>query len=313
MFGNCNGSIVFHCVFFTFLQLVWQCPIECLCHTPNLRTLCCIFLHLSRQVSQCQHDLHFDIAFRESPHCMIHPNPAWETDFSSLMPNSSSASISPPLFFSRFSFLFLLQHDLEFVCWCVMAARKGRKTNIIEQTDKVVPLITGEVIFGHHVSKLVFGVNMFDLDFGSKFIMWNNQQGRLCTFRTSAPSDQHFAKIGASDTCRQQWTFVSELLRDAPCGDASLISAWGIATPQPHKMETRAVQLAQSKDSSAAFSRGVPVGFRDHGACSGCRRQASGIHSNLTWMTKPSFLLSSRPFLTRPSRPSRSTILALVW
>ena len=40
-----------------------------------------------------------------------------------------------------------------------------------------------------------------------------------------APFDQHFAQIGASDTCRQQWTFVSELLRDAPCGGASLVSA----------------------------------------------------------------------------------------
>ena len=32
-------------------------------------------------------------------------------------------------------------------------------------------------------------------------------------------------KIGASDNCRQQWTFVSEVLRDAPCGGASLVSA----------------------------------------------------------------------------------------
>ena len=40
-----------------------------------------------------------------------------------------------------------------------------------------------------------------------------------------APFVQHFAQIGASDTCRQQWTFVSELLRDVPCGGASLVSA----------------------------------------------------------------------------------------
>ena len=55
--------------------------------THQIKNYVLYFFHLSRQISQCQHDLHFDIAFRESPHCIMHPNPTWETNFSSLMPN----------------------------------------------------------------------------------------------------------------------------------------------------------------------------------------------------------------------------------
>ena len=47
----------------------------------------------------------------------------------------------------------------------------------------------------------------------------------ILTTMVAAPFDQQFAQIGASDTCGQQWTYVSELLRDAPCGGASLVSA----------------------------------------------------------------------------------------
>ena len=45
-----------------------------------------------------------------------------------------------------------------------MAARKERKTHCVEQREKVVPFITGEVAFGRQVSYLVLGVNIFDLD-----------------------------------------------------------------------------------------------------------------------------------------------------
>ena len=36
----------------------------------------------------------------------------------------------------------------------------------VEQTEKMIPLITCEVSLGLHVCELVFGVNEFDLDFG---------------------------------------------------------------------------------------------------------------------------------------------------
>ena len=39
----------------------------------------------------------------------------------------------------------------------------------------MIPLITCEMSFGQHVSELVFGVNVFDLDFVSKLIRSNNQ------------------------------------------------------------------------------------------------------------------------------------------
>ena len=35
----------------------------------------------------------------------------------------------------------------------------------VEQTQKMIPIITFEISLGQHVCKLVFGVNVFDLDF----------------------------------------------------------------------------------------------------------------------------------------------------
>ena len=46
-----------------------------------------------------------------------------------------------------------------------MATRTCRKTHDVEQTQKVIPLISRETSFGQNVSKLVLGVNIFDLDF----------------------------------------------------------------------------------------------------------------------------------------------------
>ena len=44
----------------------------------------------------------------------------------------------------------------------VMAARGHRKTCYVEQTKKMVPVVTSETLFGHHVCE--FFVNIFDLD-----------------------------------------------------------------------------------------------------------------------------------------------------
>ena len=34
-----------------------------------------------------------------------------------------------------------------------------------KQTQKIIPFITCEISFGQYVGELVFGVNVFDLDF----------------------------------------------------------------------------------------------------------------------------------------------------
>ena len=47
-----------------------------------------------------------------------------------------------------------------------MAERECRKVRGIQQAKKMVPLITREASFGQHVSKLVFGINIFVLDLG---------------------------------------------------------------------------------------------------------------------------------------------------
>ena len=36
----------------------------------------------------------------------------------------------------------------------------------VKQAQQMIPLITCEISFGQNVSKLVFGVDVFDLDFG---------------------------------------------------------------------------------------------------------------------------------------------------
>ena len=36
----------------------------------------------------------------------------------------------------------------------------------VNQAQQMIPLITREASFGQNVSKLVFGVDVFDLDFG---------------------------------------------------------------------------------------------------------------------------------------------------
>ena len=45
-----------------------------------------------------------------------------------------------------------------------MAARENRETHHVEQTKKMVPLVTRETLFRLSVSKLVFGVHIFDFD-----------------------------------------------------------------------------------------------------------------------------------------------------
>ena len=55
---------------------------------------------------------------------------------------------------------------LGFLTLSEVAARKRRKIHEVKQSEKMIPYITGDIAFRQHVCELVFGVNIFDLDFG---------------------------------------------------------------------------------------------------------------------------------------------------
>ena len=64
-----------------------------------------------------------------------------------------------------------------------MAAREHWEIHNVEQTEKMIPLITFETSFGQHVSELFFGVNIFDLDFWLPMDSVYKQE-QLCEFWT---------------------------------------------------------------------------------------------------------------------------------
>ena len=70
-------------------------------------------------------------------------------------PNSSSASI---LLDSFFSCIFLRSFRRHF------KTIGGTEMANVKQTQKMIPFITCEASSGQHVSELVLGVNLFDLD-----------------------------------------------------------------------------------------------------------------------------------------------------
>ena len=47
-----------------------------------------------------------------------------------------------------------------------MATRKHREIHEVQQSEKMIPFITGETAFRQHVCQLVFGINVIYLDFG---------------------------------------------------------------------------------------------------------------------------------------------------
>ena len=53
--------------------------------------------------------------------------------------------------------------------------KKRWKNQNVKRTEKVVPLITGEIAFCQQVRELVFGVNAVDFGFWAKLILSNDQ------------------------------------------------------------------------------------------------------------------------------------------
>ena len=71
-----------------------------------------------------------------------------------------------------------------------MAPRKHRKSHDVKQTEKVLPLMTGEIAFRQHNCELVFGINTFVLDFWSpSFSCQTTYHVQLCGFGTRVSSD----------------------------------------------------------------------------------------------------------------------------
>ena len=63
--------------------------------------------------------------------------------------------------FSCPSFLSSLRHGVRLFNWKKTAARQHREIHNVEQTKKMIPLITFDITFRQHVSELVFGVNIW--------------------------------------------------------------------------------------------------------------------------------------------------------
>ena len=86
-----------------------------------------------------------------------------------------------------------IHHRLRFCCdsfftcifWCSFRHRfkiidRTEMANV-KQTQKMIPYITCEISLGQYVCELVFGVNVFDLDFRNKLIRSNNHNQSRAT------------------------------------------------------------------------------------------------------------------------------------
>ena len=79
-----------------------------------------------------------------------------------------------------------------------MAGGKHQEIHDVEETKKMVPLITREMTFGQHVSKLVLGVNILDLDLVVQIysvkqsILRNSVNSGHVSHRRTCAFDDHF-------------------------------------------------------------------------------------------------------------------------
>ena len=62
----------------------------------------------------------------------------------------------------------------------ILGAASGAEMADISQMKKIVPPITCEIPLSQHVCELVLGVNVTDLDFGSKLICQTTNPEQLC-------------------------------------------------------------------------------------------------------------------------------------
>ena len=123
--------------------------------------------HLARSISRCLNNTNSNFAFHNSPGCMIHPNPALEIDSRFLILDSLDLMSQRHVPLLQVFFLDQpLRHGFRVANWTALAAREHRKTHDVEQTEKMTPLITCAASFGYQVSQLVYGVNIFDSDYG---------------------------------------------------------------------------------------------------------------------------------------------------
>ena len=95
-----------------------------------------------------------------------------------------------------------------------MAARGCRAIHDIQQAKNTVPLITREITFGQHVSKLVLGVNTSDLDLGVQIISAKQPSKRdsvgswhVSHYRTSSFDEHldHCLVLFKNVNCASSW------------------------------------------------------------------------------------------------------------
>ena len=58
-----------------------------------------------------------------------------------------------------------LRRGLRVVSWTEMAAREDQKSHDVEWSEKMIPFFKSEIAFRQHACELVFGMNIFDLEF----------------------------------------------------------------------------------------------------------------------------------------------------
>ena len=153
---------------------------------PHLRTGCCVFIrifHTSRYlVSQCWNDLNSDFAFRNSPGCLTHPNPASEADLRSDT-KLIIASISPPLDILLRVFLLAASSTCSWICQLFLKWLQ-------EQTEKFIMLNKRRRWF--HLSRVKLPlVNKFaNWILVSTYLIWIfGSKSTLSHCRTSAFND----------------------------------------------------------------------------------------------------------------------------
>ena len=86
-------------------------------------------------------------------------------------------------FIIGFDFAVTLSSPESFLCSLRRHFRTLCRTEManVKQTQKMIPFITCEISLGQHVCELVFGVNVFDLDFwGPGSFDRTTNQAQLC-------------------------------------------------------------------------------------------------------------------------------------
>ena len=145
------------------------------CHTWELDA---VFSNLSQGVSPYRYGLNSNSVLWVPPGCEMHSNPVLlETDWQPSTRNSPLVSNSQP----HVPLLqFFLPASLPLGFRVVTCTDNGcRRTHDVKQSEKMIPLFTGEFAYCQHVWELVLGVNIFWI---LNWFCQTTNQAQLCGF-----------------------------------------------------------------------------------------------------------------------------------